>query len=86
MRPTFASQVSRDVPITARYLTVHEAPAHIGHPGALGIADLPWPDFGDPVTVRQGEEPISSACGVTPRVAAREARLDRAGGEKEREQ
>jgi uncharacterized protein YcsI (UPF0317 family) len=48
---------------------VHGAPVHIGEPGALGIADLSKPDFGDPVEIREGEVPVFWACGVTPQAA-----------------
>ncbi len=40
----------------------------------LGIADLARPDFGDAVTVRDGEIPVFWACGVTPQLALAAAR------------
>lgn len=43
---------------------------HVGDPGALGIADLDAPDWGDPVDVRPGEVPVFWACGVTPQAVA----------------
>ena len=36
---------------------------------ALGIEDLSRPDFGEAVTVGEGEVPVFWACGVTPQVA-----------------
>lgn len=35
--------------------TVCHSPVHVGDPSALGIRDGARPDFGDPVTVREGE-------------------------------
>ncbi len=48
---------------------MHGAPVHIGDPAALGIADLSRPDFGDPVTVADGDVPVFWACGVTSQAA-----------------
>jgi len=42
--------------------------------GAIGIADLTRPDFGDTVTVRAGEVPVFWACGVTPQAVLMEAK------------
>jgi len=52
--------------ITSRYPQAHRAPVHFGDPGGIGISDLTFPDFVDPVTIRAGEIPVSWACGVTP--------------------
>ena len=54
----------------------HGAPLHHGDASVLGIADLGCPDWGDPVTLRDGEVPVFWACGVTSHVA-----LERALGE-----
>ena len=74
MRPIPSRQVVEAMEITARFPKAHGAPVHIGDPAAIGIADLARPDFGDTVTVREREIPLFWACGVTPQVAAREAR------------
>lgn len=74
MRPVAADRVADAVRITARYPAVHGAPVHVGDPGALGIADLAAPDYGDAVTVRDGEVPVFWACGVTPQAAVVESR------------
>ena len=74
MRPVAAGLIPRAVQVTARCPLAHGAPIHIGDPSAIGIRDLSRPDFGDAVTVRDGEVPVFWACGVTPQVAAREAR------------
>jgi uncharacterized protein YcsI (UPF0317 family) len=60
----------RATQITSRYPSVHAAPVHVGDPGALGIAGLAAPDYGDPVEVRDGEVPVFWACGVTPQAVA----------------
>lgn len=69
MRPVPASLVATAVGVTAAIPAVHGAPVHIGEPGLLGIADLAKPDFGDPVSVEDGDVPVFWACGVTPQVA-----------------
>lgn len=69
MRPIPADRVAEAVTITARFPAVHGAPVHVGEPGALGIADLSRPDFGDPAEIRPGEVPVFWACGVTPQAA-----------------
>ena len=74
MRPIPSRQVVEAVEVTARFPKVHGAPVHIGDPAAIGIQDLASPDFGDAVTVKGGEIPLFWACGVTPQVAAREAK------------
>ena len=74
MRPVPAGLIPRAVQVTARYPLAHGAPLHIGDPAEIGIHDLSRPDFGDAVTVHDGEVPVFWACGVTPQVAVREAR------------
>ncbi len=70
MRPIPADLVARAVQVTARFPAVHGGPVHIGAPEALGISDLARPDYGDPVPVQPGEEPVFWACGVTPQAVA----------------
>jgi len=74
MRPIPHHKVVKAVQVTARYPAVHGAPVHIGDPSAIGIADLNKPDFGDPVTIREGEVPVFWACGVTPQAVAMRVR------------
>ncbi|GAB6935621.1 putative hydro-lyase [Calditerricola yamamurae] len=76
MRPIPAQDVARAVQVTARFPAAHGAPVHIGAPEAIGIHDLSRPDFGDPVTIREGEIPVFWACGVTPQAVAMAAKLD----------
>jgi len=75
MRPIPADLVATAVTVTARVPAVHGAPVHVGDPGALGIDDLDEPEFGDPVTLHDGDVPVFWACGVTPQVAIMESRV-----------
>ncbi|RTZ93172.1 MAG: putative hydro-lyase [Deltaproteobacteria bacterium] len=76
MRPIPEDLVVRAVQITTRYAMVHGAPVHIGRPEAIGITDLKRPDYGDPVTIREGEIPVFWACGVTPQAVIQKAKPD----------
>jgi uncharacterized protein YcsI (UPF0317 family) len=69
MRPYRPEQIDQVIEITSRYPRMHGAPVHMGDPAALGIVDLGRPDFGDAVTIREGEIPVFWACGVTPQLA-----------------
>ncbi len=66
MRPIPYSLVPKAVTVTASMPRVHGAPVHIGCPEAIGIKDINHPDFGDSVTIRQGEMLVFWPCGVTP--------------------
>lgn len=70
MRPMPEKDVIRAVQVTSRFPSVHGAPVHIGNPEGIGITDLNQPDFGDRVTVKEGEVPVFWACGVTPQAIA----------------
>ena len=70
MRPIKHQQIVRAVQVTSRFPATHGAPVHIGNPGVIGIRDLSRPDFGDPVEIHPGEEPVFWACGVTPQAVA----------------
>ena len=69
MRPLTPADAIRAVQITSRYPRVHGAPIHFGDPGSIGVTSLERPDFGEAVTIRDGEVPVFWACGVTPQVA-----------------
>ncbi|MGE5841738.1 MAG: putative hydro-lyase [Deltaproteobacteria bacterium] len=75
MRPLTPQQAVRATQVTTRFHLTHGAPVHFGAPEGLGIKDLDRPDFGDPVTIRQGEIPVFWACGVTSALAATSAKL-----------
>ena len=74
MRPMPAEMVEQARGITEAYPQAHGDPVHVGDPAVLGISDLRYPDFGDPVPVHQGELPMFWACGVTPQLAIANAR------------
>ncbi len=74
MRPLPHHQVVKAVQITGRYPAVHGAPLHIGDPEVIGIKDINKPDFGDAVTIKEGEVPVFWACGVTPQAVAMETK------------
>lgn len=74
MRPIPEKDVVRAVQVTSRFPAVHGAPIHIGNPESIGIKDIYKPDFGDPVTIKEGEVPVFWACGVTPQAAAMEVK------------
>jgi uncharacterized protein YcsI (UPF0317 family) len=50
---------------------------HIGDPSVIGIADLSRPDYGEAVSLREGELPVFWACGVTPQNVILESRSGR---------
>lgn len=74
MRPMRPAQAIRAVQVTSRFPAVHGAPIHLGFPGAIGIADLHRPDYGDPVPVGADELPVFWACGVTPQAVVAASR------------
>lgn len=74
MRPIKREQMVRAVQVTSRFPATHGAPVHLGDPAAIGIKDINRPDFGDPVEIRSGEEPVFWACGVTPQAVALNSR------------
>jgi uncharacterized protein YcsI (UPF0317 family) len=76
MRPIPDLLVSKATAITRRFPLAHGAPVHVGDPHAIGITDLTRPDFGDPVPIQADETPVFWACGVTPQVAAVNAKVD----------
>lgn len=69
MRPMTEKQAIRAIQVTSRFPSVHGAPVHFGNPEKIGIHDLSHPDFGDSVTIKDGEVPVFWACGVTPQAA-----------------
>ncbi|MGN0467590.1 MAG: putative hydro-lyase [Acutalibacteraceae bacterium] len=74
MRPMPADKVIRAVSVTASMPRVHGAPIHIGNPAEIGIKDINKPDFGDSVTIKDGEIPVFWCCGVTPQSAVMSAK------------
>jgi uncharacterized protein YcsI (UPF0317 family) len=74
MRPLTPMQAIHAAEITARYPLAHGAPVHAGDAGAIGIADVNRPDYGDAVTIKPGEIPVFWACAVTPQAAIAKAK------------
>jgi len=74
MRPFVARDAIRAIQICSRFPSVHGAPIHFGSPQDIGIIDISRPDFGDSVTIKDGETPVFWACGVTPQVALEQAK------------
>ena len=74
MRPMSARDAVRAACVTAGMPRVHGAPVGIGNAAEIGIRDLSKPDFGDAVTVREGEVPVFWPCGVTPQAAVMASR------------
>ena len=66
MRPIPYELVPKAVLVTGAMPRVHGAPVHIGCPEHIGIRSVDAPDYGDAVTIRDGEVPVFWACGVTP--------------------
>lgn len=69
MRPIPNDLVVKAVEVTAAMPKVHGAPIQIGNPQAIGILDVNHPDYGDSVTINEGEVPVFWPCGVTPQNA-----------------
>lgn len=76
MRPMLPEQAIQAALITGAMPRVHGAPVHIGDPAAIGIADVNKPDFGDAVTMREGEIPVFWPCGVTPQAVVMNSKPD----------
>jgi uncharacterized protein YcsI (UPF0317 family) len=69
MRPYTPEDAQRAADITKNYPMAHGGPIQIGNPAALGIRDINKPEYGEPVTIEDGEIPVFWACGVTPQEA-----------------
>lgn len=66
MRPLPYDKIVKAVRVTSEMPKVHGAPIHIGPAEVIGIQDISCPDFGDRVTIKEGEVPVFWPCGVTP--------------------
>ncbi len=66
MRPIPYQLVPKAVLVTGAMPRVHGAPVHIGDPSLIGIVDIDKPDYGDSVSIKDGEVPVFWPCGVTP--------------------
>ncbi|KAF0980254.1 hypothetical protein FDP41_013468 [Naegleria fowleri] len=70
MRPIPKDKVDLAVKITEQFTTTHGGPVHCGDPNEIGISDLNRVDYGESVTIHEGEIPCFWACGVTSSIAA----------------
>ena len=66
MRPIPHELIPKAVQVTGAMPRVHGAPVQIGAPEAIGIKSIDKPDYGDAVTINDGEVPVFWPCGVTP--------------------
>ena len=66
MRPIPKDKIVKSVLVSGSMPKVLGAPIHIGNPEDIGIKDINKPDFGDKVTIKEGEVPVFWPCGVTP--------------------
>lgn len=74
MRPMTPSEAYKAVSLTEDFAHAHGAPVHVGDGSKIGISDLSNPDWGESVTVKEGEIPVFWCCGVTPQAAIERAR------------
>ncbi|RHW76499.1 putative hydro-lyase [Colwellia sp. RSH04] len=74
MRPLKPQDIERASQICSQFPKVHGAPIHFGNPLDIGITDINYPDFGEAVTIKEGEIPVFWACGVTPQLAIKNAK------------
>jgi hypothetical protein len=84
MRPYSPEGASKVAAITQQYPGAHGGPVQIGldkegqeEGSRLGIkqGDLASPNWGESVTINEGEVPVFWACGVTPQTAIMDAKL-----------
>eukprot|EP00929_Paragymnodinium_shiwhaense_P069490 TRINITY_DN35041_c0_g1_i2.p1 TRINITY_DN35041_c0_g1~~TRINITY_DN35041_c0_g1_i2.p1 ORF type:complete len:278 (-),score=57.10 TRINITY_DN35041_c0_g1_i2:456-1289(-) len=75
MRPYKVDEADAVSKITGAYPAAHGQPVQIGEAESIGITDCQKPNYGDTVTINDGEIPLFWACGVTPQNALRNAKL-----------
>ncbi|MBB6450852.1 uncharacterized protein YcsI (UPF0317 family) [Geomicrobium halophilum] len=76
MRPIAKDQVVRAVQVTSRFPDVHGGPVHIGDPDFIGISNMDEPEYGEAVSIQEGEVPVFWACGVTSQSVALASKPD----------
>merc|ERR1712008_439168 len=75
MRPYLPDVTGKVEEITGAYPAAHGRPVQVGSPSEIGVQDVTSPDYGEAVSVKEGEIPVFWACGVTPQNALRNAKL-----------
>ena len=73
MRPMTLEDAKKAYEITKAMPNVHGAPVHMGDPAEIGIKDVMNPEYGESVTIKEGEIPVFWPCGVTPQAAVENA-------------
>ena len=74
MRPMSPENAQKAYDITLKMPNVHGAPAHMGDPAEVGVADVMQPDYGEAVDIYEGEISVFWPCGVTPQAAIEHAK------------
>ncbi|MGD1871760.1 MAG: D-glutamate cyclase family protein [Mastigocoleus sp.] len=69
MRPLPTNKIVRAIEVTSRYHKAHGSSIQIANPESIGIKDLEKPDYGDSITINNGEFPVFWAYGVTTQTA-----------------
>lgn len=70
------NKLEKAISITSKYKKNHGAPIHIGNPAEIGINYLDKPDFGEYWESQNSRDiPVFWACGVTPQVALKKAKI-----------
>ena len=62
MRPVKSDQVGMATEITEQFAETHGGPVHCGDPSVIGIENIHKVDYGDAVTIHEGEIPCFWAC------------------------
>jgi len=75
MRPYKQEDMQKVSDITGEFPAAHGPPVQFGQPLEIGIQDLMRPDYGEAVSLKDGEVPLFWACGVTPQNALKQAKL-----------
>mmetsp|Transcript_8890 Transcript_8890/g.11186 ORF Transcript_8890/g.11186 Transcript_8890/m.11186 type:complete len:149 (-) Transcript_8890:357-803(-) len=76
MRPYRKEQLDLVDQITSSYPSSHGGPIHFGNSEELGILNIDKPDWGESVTIEEGEVPVFWACGVTSQTAIEASQID----------
>ena len=66
MRPVRKDKVADACVVTSHFPKTHGSPIQVGYPEMIGISDVSKPDYGDAVSIKEGEIPLFWPCGVTP--------------------
>ncbi|MDR1018416.1 MAG: putative hydro-lyase [Lachnospiraceae bacterium] len=66
MRPMTPDMAIKAAIVTSEMPRVHGAPIWFGDPEKIGISDINSPNYGEAVTIKEGEVPVFWPCGVTP--------------------